>query len=197
MNMAGKLKREGSPVKVRHVAEVLAGDYETPAHRGGRMMDTVNRHLPRRMSSKALADGQAAICHDGDGPALHRQAHQGPRGAARVRRAARPGARHQGPRARPSRHLPRALRGEGEGDGRPRALGRHARRRPAPPILAICRKAEREDRHQGQVDDLGGDRPQPAPRSQRHRRRSRPTSANTSSSSATSGPATSSRPPCT
>jgi L-lactate dehydrogenase complex protein LldE len=25
LNMAGKLKREGSPVKVRHVAEVLAG----------------------------------------------------------------------------------------------------------------------------------------------------------------------------
>jgi L-lactate dehydrogenase complex protein LldE len=30
MNMAGKLKRMGSSVKVRHVAEVLAGDYETP-----------------------------------------------------------------------------------------------------------------------------------------------------------------------
>ena len=30
MNMAGKLKRQGSPIKVRHVAEVLAGDYETP-----------------------------------------------------------------------------------------------------------------------------------------------------------------------
>ena len=30
MNMAGKLKREGSPIKVRHVAEVLAGDYGTP-----------------------------------------------------------------------------------------------------------------------------------------------------------------------
>lgn len=30
MNMAGKLKREGSAIKVRHVAEVLAGDYETP-----------------------------------------------------------------------------------------------------------------------------------------------------------------------
>ena len=30
MNMAGKLKREGSSIKVRHVAEVLAGDYETP-----------------------------------------------------------------------------------------------------------------------------------------------------------------------
>jgi L-lactate dehydrogenase complex protein LldE len=31
MNMAGKLKREGSDIKVRHVAEVLAGDVETPA----------------------------------------------------------------------------------------------------------------------------------------------------------------------
>jgi L-lactate dehydrogenase complex protein LldE len=30
MNMAGKLKREGSPVKVRHIAEVLAGDMTTP-----------------------------------------------------------------------------------------------------------------------------------------------------------------------
>ena len=31
MNMAGKLKREGSPIKVRHVAEVLAGDMATPS----------------------------------------------------------------------------------------------------------------------------------------------------------------------
>ena len=30
MNMAGKLKRAGSPIKVRHVAEVLAGDMATP-----------------------------------------------------------------------------------------------------------------------------------------------------------------------
>jgi L-lactate dehydrogenase complex protein LldE len=30
MNLAGKLKREGSVIKVRHVAEVLAGDYLTP-----------------------------------------------------------------------------------------------------------------------------------------------------------------------
>ena len=30
MNMAGKLKREGSPVEVRHVAEVLAGMTDTP-----------------------------------------------------------------------------------------------------------------------------------------------------------------------
>jgi L-lactate dehydrogenase complex protein LldE len=31
MNMAGKLKRQGSAVKVRHVAEVLAGDVSTPS----------------------------------------------------------------------------------------------------------------------------------------------------------------------
>jgi L-lactate dehydrogenase complex protein LldE len=31
MNIAGRLKREGSPVEVRHVAEVLAGDLDTPA----------------------------------------------------------------------------------------------------------------------------------------------------------------------
>jgi L-lactate dehydrogenase complex protein LldE len=30
MNMAGKLKRQGSTIKVRHVAEVLAGDMATP-----------------------------------------------------------------------------------------------------------------------------------------------------------------------
>ena len=30
MNMAGKLKREGSPVEARHIAEVLAGMDETP-----------------------------------------------------------------------------------------------------------------------------------------------------------------------
>src|SRR5690606_14324851 len=29
MNMAGKLKREGSPIEVRHVAEVLAGMTDT------------------------------------------------------------------------------------------------------------------------------------------------------------------------
>ncbi len=31
MNMAGKLQREGSPVKARHVAEILAGMTDTPA----------------------------------------------------------------------------------------------------------------------------------------------------------------------
>ena len=31
MNMAGKLQREGSPVKARHVAEMLAGMADGPA----------------------------------------------------------------------------------------------------------------------------------------------------------------------
>jgi L-lactate dehydrogenase complex protein LldE len=31
MNMAGKLQREGANVRVRHVAEVLAGMTDTPA----------------------------------------------------------------------------------------------------------------------------------------------------------------------
>ena len=30
MNIAGKLAREGKPVEVRHIAEILAGDYEEP-----------------------------------------------------------------------------------------------------------------------------------------------------------------------
>jgi L-lactate dehydrogenase complex protein LldE len=30
MNMAGKLKRQGSKVEVRHVAELLAGMTDTP-----------------------------------------------------------------------------------------------------------------------------------------------------------------------
>jgi L-lactate dehydrogenase complex protein LldE len=31
MNLAGKMKRDGSPVAVRHVAEVLAGMTDMPA----------------------------------------------------------------------------------------------------------------------------------------------------------------------
>ena len=30
LNMAGKLKRLDSPIQVRHVAEILAGDTDTP-----------------------------------------------------------------------------------------------------------------------------------------------------------------------
>ena len=36
MNMAGKLKREGSTVQARHVAEVLAGDLSSPPIAGGK-----------------------------------------------------------------------------------------------------------------------------------------------------------------
>lgn len=36
LNIAGKLKRDGSPIRVRHVAEVLAGDSDGPAIGEGR-----------------------------------------------------------------------------------------------------------------------------------------------------------------
>ena len=70
---------------------------------------------------------------------LHRQARQGGGGAARVRDAARAGARHQGPRARPSRPLPGGLRSAGDGG---RAATCTSPRRPrmrAKIILGICR----------------------------------------------------------
>ena len=37
MNMAGKLKREGSPIQVRHVAEVLAGGIVSPPIASGKL----------------------------------------------------------------------------------------------------------------------------------------------------------------
>ena len=55
----------------------------------------------------------------------------------------------------------------------------------------------RPDRHQGQIDDLRGNRDQPASRSSTASRRWRPISANTSSSSATRCRAISSRRRCT
>jgi L-lactate dehydrogenase complex protein LldE len=36
MNIAGRLKRVGSKVEARHIAEVLAGDLAAPAIGGGR-----------------------------------------------------------------------------------------------------------------------------------------------------------------
>jgi L-lactate dehydrogenase complex protein LldE len=36
MNMAGKLKRQGSAIAVRHIAEVLAGELSDPPIAAGR-----------------------------------------------------------------------------------------------------------------------------------------------------------------
>ena len=144
----------------------------------------------RALGDDAAAEG-ARQCPAG----LHRQARRRRRQAAGVRGAARQRARHQEPHARTSRPLSRALRGEGDGGRRPRALGPHggggARRHPR--HLPARR---RQDRHQGQVDDLRGDRAQRRARSGTGCRRSRPISANTSSSSATRCRPTSSRRPC-
>ena len=87
--------------------------------------------------------------------------------AAGVRGAARRGARHQGPHARPSRPLPRGLRGEGDGVGRRGAFRPHRRggARDHPVDLPRGRGAHR---HQGQVDDRRGDRAEQPSRGGRH-----------------------------
>ena len=108
--------------------------------------------------------------------------------AARVRGAARRRARHQGPHARASRPLSRSLRGQGAPRPAATCTAPRRRRRRATIVLDICQRGRRQHRHQGQVDDRRGDRPQRPPRGERHRRRSRPISANTSSSSATRSP---------
>ena len=74
----------------------------------------------------------------------------------------------QGPHARPSRPLSRSLRGARDRGGRARAFrrDRRGRARHHPRHLPQRR---RPHRHQGQVDDLRGDRPERAPRGERHR----------------------------
>ena len=85
----------------------------------------------RRAAAVGARQGQAR---------LHRQARRRRRRAAGVRGAARRGARHQGPHARPSRPLPRGIRGEGPGVGRRGAFRPHRRRRRA---RSSCRSAAR------------------------------------------------------
>ena len=131
---------------------------------GGRMMDMLDRQPSRRTSRKALADEQLQYAHDGDGPGFIDKRAKARDGAAGVRGAARPGARHQEPHAGPSRPLSRALRGEGDRQPAAMCTGPRRRRRRAPSSSTICRERRREDRHQGQVDDLRGDRAQPSPR---------------------------------
>ena len=88
--------------------------------------------------------------------------------AARVRGAARCRARHQEPHARASRPLPRGLRGAGRRRPAARCTGRATAEEARQIVLDICRDGRRPHRHQGQVDDRRGDRPQRLPRGERH-----------------------------
>ena len=117
-------------------------------------------------------------------------------GAARVRRAARPGAGDQERGDRRSRPLARGLRGAGGRERRGGALGRD-RRGGAGDRARHLPQGRGEDGQQGQDDDLRGVRDQRLAQPRTASRRSRPTSASTSSSCAARPRATSSRRRCT
>ena len=113
LNMAGKLQREGRPIAARHVAEVLAGMTDDAGDRRGsdRLMQHATSHRFKDNARRALADAQLQRALGHVKNELRRAARGGGGATAGVRGAARPGARHQEPRARQSRLLSRALRG--------------------------------------------------------------------------------------
>ena len=114
MNMAGKLQRHGKPVQARHVAEVLAGMTDAPRDR--RSEPEADREHLTSPAFKENAQRGARRPAVAVGAARRRDRHRGspPRdgraNAARVRGAARLGARHQEPHAGASRPLSRSLR---------------------------------------------------------------------------------------
>jgi L-lactate dehydrogenase complex protein LldF len=141
MNMAGKLKREGRPVKARHVAEVLAGDLDTPAI-GEAVMTCMSRRRPpsRPTPARRSANPLQKALRGNEAAASSTSARKAPRGAARVRRAARRGARHQ---EHTLAHLDLYLEAY-ERRSSPAAAtctGPRPPRRRARIVLDICRKA--------------------------------------------------------
>ena len=143
LNIAGRIKRRGLPIRVLHTAEVLAGMGAQPSaiRRAGearRLMPAppprANEplmHAPPTPSRARLgrhprqaAAGRARPCQR----RLRAQACRAGGGAAGIRGAARARPRPEEPRARPPGHLPRTLRRAGHAPRRPGALGRHRRR---------------------------------------------------------------------
>src|SRR6516225_3727312 len=112
MNIAGKLQREGSAIKARHVAEVLAGMAISPPSESPRR---VSAH--ERRCDDAQVQGERAcraLRHSPAGRALLLAqfccaSRRRRRPSARIRGFARQRARHQGPHAYASRSLSRRL----------------------------------------------------------------------------------------
>ena len=131
MNMAGKLQREGSAVRVRHVAEVLAGMGDQAADRrtgsGQTLMESTAHDFKDNVDA-ALADPNLQDSLAKLKVGLLRAPPPGGRAPARVRGAARSRARHQEPRPGQPRFLSRGVRAQGDGAGRPRPLGADAPR---------------------------------------------------------------------
>ena len=107
----------------------------------------------------ALGDKQLQRALSEVAPGSGRQARRGARRPAGVRGAARPRPRHQGPHAGAPRPLPGGVRAQGRRRRLHRAFRADGRGR-APDRARHLPGGEGARRHQGQVDDLGGDRPQ-------------------------------------
>jgi len=60
MNIAGKLQRQGSTIKVRHVAEVLAGMTDEPGDRGGVSQPMLQSDLQRFRCKIDRSDGRCS-----------------------------------------------------------------------------------------------------------------------------------------
>ena len=146
MNMAGRLKRLGSPVQARHVAEVLAGDAHHAADR--RAAEPVAGHgtdharlqgpTPTRRSDDPVL--QAALGRDQD--RLGRQARRAPpSGCPSSRRCATRAATIKNHTPGPSRPLSRGVRGQGASSAAGRCIGRATPPRRARSCSSCARRA--------------------------------------------------------
>ncbi len=138
------------------------------------------------MPSAALADPELQKRAEIRRGEFHRAPpRRSPTSCRSSRRCATPRATSRTTRSPISTSISRPIEERVDGGGRPRALGRDGRGRAAASCSTSAASVGAKHRHQGQVDDRRGDRPQRLPRAPTASRRSRPISANTSSSCAT------------
>ena len=137
LNIAGRLYRRGADVRVRHVAEVLAGATDGNAADRRRERADTGSAAPTAVNQADKGAGREEGCNrpracfpttptgrSADAnlqavarplqPGVSGQAPAGDRTAAGIRRAARRGESDQGPHARTSRLLSRTVRSEGD-----------------------------------------------------------------------------------
>ena len=151
MNMAGKLKRQGVDVRVRHVAEVLAGhdrragDRRRPGDGPGDGMQThaIERQQTFKENARAaLADPQLQqALAQGEG-GLHRQARRGAwRGCPNSTRCATRRATSRTTRWPISTSISSAIEAQGDARAAGRCTGARTAAEARETILDICRAA--------------------------------------------------------
>ena len=124
----------------------------------------------RRTRSRALADAEAAARAGHAGARLRRQARRRRSSALPEFEALRDSARDI--KNHTLAHLDlylEAFEQQGDASRRRRCTGAETAEDARDIVLEHLPQRRREDRHQGQVDDRRGDRPQRAPRGERHR----------------------------